>query len=128
MSGATIARGAAAAVVLVGLVGTVDALFEESHDHALLFGALTVCGLVGLVSAGSLRRAVPLRADLARWLRERGELSGESPAAIAGRAVAAYRDGLTVGSDDPLAGGPGEEVSTTGDGAGHGSPMRERAS
>jgi hypothetical protein len=88
------------AIVIVSVVGVVDGVLEESWDHTALFvvSLALAAALLGRFVVG--RRCVGLRADLARWLAIRSELTGEPVDAIADRAVATYRDrvGGTIAS------------------------------
>ena len=69
--------------------------------RAILVAVLFLIGLVVLVgyveivrAAGRGGRGIRIRDDLWRWLRARSEATGEAPAAIADRAIAAYRERL----------------------------------
>ena len=66
---------------------------------AVLFaiGLLLLMFLVVLRPASSQRGSVRLRSDLAEWLSERSAATGETPEALADRAVAAYRTSLEEG-------------------------------
>ena len=84
-----------AAMLGIALVGGVDAARSEAWDLVAILGAMGV-GLIWLVASTSVRRPlVPVRADLVRWLSRRSALSGETPSAVADRAIAAYRSGMT---------------------------------
>jgi hypothetical protein len=77
------------------MVGGLDAGRSGAWDLVAIFAALVV-GLVALLARTSLQRPlVPLRADLVRWMGQRAAISGEPTGAVADRAVAAYRAGLT---------------------------------
>lgn len=71
--------------------------------RAILVAVLFAIGLLLLLflvimRAGSARRgAVGLRPDLAAWLTERSEATGETPGALADRAVASYRAAMEEG-------------------------------
>lgn len=86
-------------LILVCLVGAVDASGDDQWDLTVIFGVV-IAGL-GLLLFRTVagRPLVPIRADLVRWLATRAAIHGESPGYVADRAVAAYRDGL-VGSQD----------------------------
>lgn len=77
------------------LAGVVDALASEAWDFlAVLSIALSlVAVLLTLTSRG--RRSIGIRPDLARWLEEEAGTRGESVEALADRAIAAYRAGLS---------------------------------
>jgi hypothetical protein len=77
------------------VVGLVDALVADQWDTAALFVVVGLLDGLLLVRLQTRRPPVPLRRDLVDWLRERAALTGEEPEAVADRAVAAYRSGLT---------------------------------
>ena len=66
---------------------------------AVLFavGLLLLMFVVVLRPASSQRGAVRLRSDLVEWLQQRSAATGETPEAVADRAVAAYRTSLEEG-------------------------------
>jgi hypothetical protein len=60
-----------------------------------LIGLVVLVGYVEIVRAGGRGgRGLRIRADLVEWLNDRSEATGESPEAIADRAISAYRDRL----------------------------------
>lgn len=86
--------------VLVGLaalaavVGIVDAAMAGLWDLVAVF-SLVLAPLLGLLASLQWgRQLVPLRPDLAAWLRDRSALTGEPLASVADRAVAAQRAAL----------------------------------
>lgn len=84
----------------VAIVGVVDGLVDGDRDVVAMFV------IVGLVLATLLwrvswrRPAIPMRADLVKWMERRAVEGGESVEAVADRAVAAYRAGLSVDDVD----------------------------
>ena len=66
---------------------------------AVLFaiGLLLLLFVVIMSPSSSRRGAVRLRSDLSGWLSERSSATGETPEAIADRAVAAYRSAIEEG-------------------------------
>jgi hypothetical protein len=89
--------------VAVAVIGAVDAAVGRNWDLLTVFVLLGLLQLVLLLRLSARRPAVPLRADLVRWLRDRAEAEGESPDRIVDRAVSAYRAGLlgeAVDGDD----------------------------
>lgn len=82
------------AVLAVAVVGTLDAVFTGDHDLAVLFGLDATLALAALALWAGARRRVAVRADLARWLHGRSELTGEPAERIADRALSAYRRSL----------------------------------
>ncbi len=85
-------------IVLVALVGLLDAIDRKQKDLALVFGVLILLGAVLVLHSAVGRRDVPIRGDLVRWLRERADLEGEDIGSIADRALAAARTGF-LGDD-----------------------------
>ncbi len=87
------------AVVLVALAGFLDAWVIEEPEIALLFGAVLILGLALLARTLSKRRPLRVRADLAGWMQQRSDLTGEPVEQIADRALATYRLQLGEGPD-----------------------------
>jgi hypothetical protein len=86
-------------LIVIAIVGAVDAGGSDEWDLVVIFGALLI-GLVFLLARTALSRPlVPIRGDLVRWLAARANVNGERVGHVADRAVAAYRDGLTDGRD-----------------------------
>lgn len=83
-----------ALALVVAAVGAVDAAISRSYDLLVVFVLAGLLQLVLLLRLQSRRPAVPLRADLARWLEERSSAQGESMGALADRCVAACRADL----------------------------------
>jgi len=95
MTPTTAVRMVLSVMALVAAIGGVDAARAGSLDLAAIFGVL-VLGLLWMLVRTSVRRPlVPVRADLVRWMARRAAVSGEATSAVADRAVAAYRSGLT---------------------------------
>ena len=103
MGGKGLDRILLAIVVVVALFGAVDALIIGEPDLLLLFVVILVMTLILLVRAIQARRAIRLRPDLGRWLRNRGRMTGESAHDLADRAVANYRQQLGEGPDQVAA-------------------------
>lgn len=85
--------------LLVAAVGALDAAIGGVWDLFTVFVLVALLQLVLLLRISGRRPAVPLRADLVRWLRDRAEAEGESAERIIDRAVSSYRAGL-VGDQD----------------------------
>lgn len=98
MSRITFTRMVHFGIVLVALIGLLDAIDRKQKDLALVFGVLIALGLVLVLQAAVGRRDVPIRSDLVRWLKERADLEGEELGTIADRALAAARAGF-LGED-----------------------------
>jgi hypothetical protein len=99
------ARVTLVASALLALAGLVDSIRHRQWDAAVLFAGLLLAVLGLLVATYVGRPAVPLRADLARWLGSTASTNGERPGDVADRAIASYQAGLTPGGpalvDDP---------------------------
>ena len=89
---------------VVSVVGLADAAVDTDWDEFGLFVLVLVLVVVLAARISWGRPAVPLRGDLVAWLEERAVDGGESPEAVADRAVAAYRAGLTISPDDASSG------------------------
>ena len=95
------------ASVLTIAVALVDVLQDGNTDLVIL---LTITLLLLLAAGAAVlraRSAVPLRPDLATWLRRQAASTGEPVGRMADRCVAAYRAGLT---GEPSAGSAAEPV------------------
>jgi hypothetical protein len=87
-------------VAAVSVVGIIDGIVGGDVDVVLMF-SLTLLGWIVVVLRISWHRpAVPIRADLVRWMESRAVEGGESIDAVADRAIAAYRQGLTAPTTD----------------------------
>jgi hypothetical protein len=83
-----------ALAVLVSTVGAVDAASGGQWDLLTVFVLGALLQLALLVRLQSNRPAVPLRADLVSWLRDRAAVEGEPIGAVADRCLAACRADL----------------------------------
>ncbi len=83
-------------VAAVTVVGIVDGIVSGDADVVALFALALLGWAVIFVRISWHRPTVPIRADLVRWLEERAIDGGESIDAVADRAIAAYRRGLTT--------------------------------
>ena len=83
-----------ALAVVVSAVGGVDAAIGGSMDLVVVFALAGVLQLMLLLRLQVRRPAVPLRADLVAWLRDRSAAKGEPMGAIADRCLAACRADL----------------------------------
>lgn len=88
--------------VAVAAIGVVDAAVGRNWDLLTVFALVGLLQLVLLLRLSGRRPAVPLRADLVRWVRDRADTEGESPERVLDRAVSAYRAGLLGESGDAL--------------------------
>jgi hypothetical protein len=94
MRSAPWARVALVASAIVAGAGTVDSVRHDQWDAVVLFAMLLVISLALLGGTYLGRPAVPIRADLARWLGATAASGGERTGDLADRAIAAYRSGL----------------------------------
>lgn len=86
-----------AASLVVAAVGAVDAFVGESYDLVVVFVLAAALQLTLLVRLQARRPAVPMRADLVAWLRDRSAEQGEPIGVIADRCVAACRADIDRG-------------------------------
>jgi hypothetical protein len=84
-------RGLIGTIVILAVVGVADSLISREPDLLVLFIAVLACGLGLALAIVADRRSVPVRVDLAKWLRDRSTLTGEDPGRLADRAIATYR-------------------------------------
>jgi len=80
------------AVIVLALVGVVDAGIGGEWDLFVLFALLLGFGAALAFKLDSRRPAIPIRRDLVRWLRDRASASGEPISAVADRAIATFAD------------------------------------
>jgi hypothetical protein len=92
-------RTLVAVLMGIGVVGGLDAARSGAWDLVAIFGAIVVGLAVLLARTSRHRPLVPMRADLVRWMARRAAVGGETTSAVADRAVAAYRAGLTDGDE-----------------------------
>ena len=83
-----------ALAVVVSVVGAVDAAVGGQPDLVVVFGLGAVLQLALLVRLQVRRPAVPVRADLVSWLRDRAATEGEPIGLVADRCLAACRADL----------------------------------
>lgn len=97
MSARTRLLGALLTIAAIAAVGIVEA---ARSDHVGLLGVLVIIEVLTVAIVGSLRSISPVmvRTDLITWLDDASAVTGESPSALADRALSAYRAAL---SDDP---------------------------
>ena len=91
---------------LAAVVGMIDAAMAGLWDLVAVF-SLVLVPLIGLLASLQWgRQVVPLRPDLAAWLRDRSALTGEPLASVADRAVAAQRAALGEGEPSGVSADP----------------------
>lgn len=89
-----------AVAILVTAVGMVDAADARNWDLVVVLASSVVLQALVLAAGRIGPHPVALRPDLADWLRRQADATGERPALLADRAVAAYRAGLLVPTED----------------------------
>ena len=92
----TASRFALLMIAAVAAVGAIDAAIASTWDLVVLFAVISIAALGIVVHGLSRRRAVAVRADLARWLAVRASDGGERVDDVVDRAIAAYRAGISV--------------------------------
>ena len=75
-------------------VGAFDAFVGGEWDFFVIFSAIGLLLLVLWLRQRADRVPMTVRPDLARWLENRSQVSGEPVEDITDRALAAYRSGL----------------------------------
>jgi hypothetical protein len=101
MSVSRSARVLLLAIVVIAGIGVIDAGVTREPDLVALFIAVAVISLTLLTRSLSSRRNLSVRSDLASWVQLRADLTGESPAHIADRAIAHYQLALGESHDAP---------------------------
>lgn len=86
------------AVIIAG-VGIVDAAIGGQPDLVVVFVLLAILLATLFASLHRRRPAIPIRADLVRWLRDRSAVAGEDIEVLADRCIASYRAELTGDRD-----------------------------
>jgi hypothetical protein len=89
-------RTALLMLLVVTVVGAVDAAIGGVWDHFVVFVLGSAVGAALLLTSVGRRPLVPLRADLVAWLRARASATGEPMEAIADRCIAEARADLDV--------------------------------
>jgi hypothetical protein len=92
----SIARSAFVLVlaILATGAGLLDAVAGQAWDLVAVFALLAALQLIVLTGLHTERRLIRLRPDLADWLRQQADATGEPVEVLADRCVAAYRAGL----------------------------------
>lgn len=92
MSPTGIVRTLITATITVLIVGSIDTGVSGEWDLFTLFVMGLTLSVVLLSRVESRRPAIPIRRDLAVWLRERAAVSGESVTAVTDRAISTFAD------------------------------------
>ena len=86
-------------IAIVAAVGVIDAAIASTWDLVVLFAVISLTGVGVVIHGLSGRRAVAVRADLARWMAVRASEGGERIDDVVDRAVSAYRAGIVAEAD-----------------------------
>jgi hypothetical protein len=86
-------------LVVIAVVGCIDAARGDDDGLAVLFGVLAV-GIAVLTLGADRRGGVLLRRDLATWVDRTSAVTGETPDELASRAVSRLRAGFTPSPRD----------------------------
>ena len=86
-------------LVVVAVVGLVDAIIDDRAGPAVLFGVLAV-GIAALSRLRIGETTVTMRRDLASWLDRVSPVTGETPDEMSDRAVSRLRAGFIDLSED----------------------------
>jgi hypothetical protein len=88
-----ITRVSGLTLVVIAVVGCVDATRGDDDGLAVLFGVLAV-GIAALSLGGDRRGGVLLRRDLVTWVDRTSAVTGETPDELTSRAVSRLRAGF----------------------------------
>ena len=77
-------------IVVVLVIGSVDSAIGGEWDLFALFLIALGLGVMLLFRVESRRPAIPIRRDLAAWLRNRSAVSGEPLTTVTDRAIATF--------------------------------------
>lgn len=80
-------------LVVIAVVGLVDAIIDDRAGSAVLFGVLAV-GIAALSRLRIGETTVTMRRDLASWLDRVSPVTGETPDEMSDRAVSRLRAGF----------------------------------
>lgn len=78
---------------IAAAIGAIDAAVGSSWDLFVVFLLVETSTLMMVWRIRGRRPAVPIRADLVAWLRQRAAITGEPLTVLADRAIATYRQG-----------------------------------
>lgn len=81
-------------LVVIAIVGCVDAARGDDDGLAVLFGVLAL-GIAALTMGAERRSSIVLRRDLATWVDRTSAVTGETPDELTSRAVSRLRAGFT---------------------------------
>jgi hypothetical protein len=87
-------------IVVVALIGLIDAAVASTWDLLAVFAAILVLGALALGRSWSRRPSVAVRGDLVRWMASRAADGGERIEDVVDRAISAFRAGLVTDADD----------------------------
>lgn len=86
-------------LVVIAVVGLVDAIIDDRAGSAVLFGVLAV-GIAALSRLRIGETTVTMRRDLASWLDRVSPVTGETPDEMSDRAVSRLRAGFIDLNED----------------------------
>lgn len=86
-------------LVVIAVVGCIDAARGDDEGLAVLFGVLAL-GIAALALSGARRGGVVLRRDLATWVDRTSAVTGETPDEMTSRAVSRLRAGFSATPGD----------------------------
>ena len=81
-------------LVVIAVVGCVDAARSDDGELAVLFGILAA-GIAAITLGADRRGRILLRRDLATWVEQTSAVTGETPDELTSRAVSRLRAGFT---------------------------------
>jgi len=87
------------AIVVVLVIGSIDAGVGGEWDLFVLFAVGFGLSVALLFRVESRRPAIPIRRDLVAWLRDRAALSGEPLTTVTDRSIATFAERYGVVSD-----------------------------
>ncbi len=94
MNSKLLVAASALTLVVIAVVGLIDAIIDDRAGAAVLFAILAV-GVVGLARVRTTETTVSMRPDLASWLERVSPVTGESVNELSDRAVSRLRAGFT---------------------------------
>lgn len=81
-------------LVVIAVVGVIDALVDDRTGPAVLFAVLAL-GVVLMARLRATQTTISIRRDLASWLDRVSPVTGETPDQLSDRAVSRLRAGFT---------------------------------
>jgi len=94
MNSKLLVLASALTLVVIAVVGLIDAIIDDHAGTAVLFGILAV-GIASLARVRASEGTVSMRRDLASWLEKVAPVTGETVDELSDRAVSRLRAGFT---------------------------------